>query len=70
MHALWQALPSGRRGGYAESASALEQSLIATVRAGDAVMIKGSLGSKMGPLVKALIRARARIESPAARVSN
>jgi UDP-N-acetylmuramoyl-tripeptide--D-alanyl-D-alanine ligase len=70
MHALWQALPSGRRGGYAESASALEQSVIATVRAGDAVMIKGSLGSKMGPLVKALIRARARIESPAARVSN
>jgi UDP-N-acetylmuramoyl-tripeptide--D-alanyl-D-alanine ligase len=26
------------------------------VRAGDAVMIKGSLGSKMGPIVKALVR--------------
>jgi 16S rRNA (adenine1518-N6/adenine1519-N6)-dimethyltransferase len=29
---------------------------LAAVRAGDAVMIKGSLGSKMGPIVKALIR--------------
>ena len=29
---------------------------LGAVRAGDAVMIKGSLGSKMGPIVKALIR--------------
>jgi UDP-N-acetylmuramoyl-tripeptide--D-alanyl-D-alanine ligase len=26
------------------------------VRAGDAVMVKGSLGSRMGPIVKALER--------------
>ena len=29
---------------------------LAAIRAGDAVMVKGSLGSKMGPIVKALER--------------
>ena len=56
MHALWEALPSASRGGYAETAVALEPSVLAAIRAGDAVMVKGSLGSKMGPIVKALER--------------
>jgi UDP-N-acetylmuramoyl-tripeptide--D-alanyl-D-alanine ligase len=56
MHALWEALPSGRRGGYAETAAGLEPSVLAAIRDGDAVMVKGSLGSKMGPIVKALER--------------
>ena len=56
MQALWEALPSGRRGGYAETAAALEPAVLAAIRAGDAVMVKGSLGSKMGPIVKALER--------------
>ena len=60
MHALWEALPSGRRGGYAETAAALEPAVLAAIRAGDAVMVKGSLGSKMGPIVKALERQFAR----------
>src|SRR4051794_9578716 len=54
--ALWEALPSGTRGGYAETSAALESEVLAAIRAGDAVMIKGSLGSKMGPIVKALTR--------------
>ena len=54
MHALWQALPSGVRGGYAETAAALQPAVLAAIRAGDAVMVKGSLGSKMGPIVKAM----------------
>jgi len=54
--ALWEALPSERRGGYAETAAALEPQVVAAIRAGDAVMVKGSLGSRMGPLVKALER--------------
>jgi UDP-N-acetylmuramoyl-tripeptide--D-alanyl-D-alanine ligase len=54
MRALWEALPSERRGGYADTAAALESHVLAAVRAGDAVMIKGSLGSRMGPIVKAL----------------
>jgi UDP-N-acetylmuramoyl-tripeptide--D-alanyl-D-alanine ligase len=56
MRALWEALPSGARGGYAETAAALEPSVVDAVSAGDALMVKGSLGSKMGPIVKALER--------------
>lgn len=54
MHALWEALPSGRRGGYAESAAALEPQVIAALHGGDAVMIKGSNASGMGKIVKSL----------------
>jgi UDP-N-acetylmuramoyl-tripeptide--D-alanyl-D-alanine ligase len=57
MRALWESLPSERRGGYAETAAALESQVIAAIRDGDAVMVKGSLGSRMGPIVKALARA-------------
>jgi UDP-N-acetylmuramoyl-tripeptide--D-alanyl-D-alanine ligase len=56
MHSLWEALPSSRRGGYAETAAQLEPVVLAALRAGDAVMVKGSFGSKMGPIVKALER--------------
>jgi UDP-N-acetylmuramoyl-tripeptide--D-alanyl-D-alanine ligase len=66
MHALWEALPSERRGGYAESAGALEADVIAAIRPGDAVMVKGSLGSRMGPIVKALERQYSRRDAPAA----
>jgi UDP-N-acetylmuramoyl-tripeptide--D-alanyl-D-alanine ligase len=60
MRTLWQALPSERRGGYAETSSALEPRLIEAIRPGDALMIKGSLGSRMGPIVKSLERRYAR----------
>jgi UDP-N-acetylmuramoyl-tripeptide--D-alanyl-D-alanine ligase len=56
MRSLWEALPSDRRGGYAETAQALEGSLLAAVGPGDAIMVKGSLGSRMGPIVNALRR--------------
>jgi UDP-N-acetylmuramoyl-tripeptide--D-alanyl-D-alanine ligase len=56
MSALWEALPSRARGGYAETAGGLEPAVLAAVQAGDAVMVKGSLGSKMGPIVRALER--------------
>jgi UDP-N-acetylmuramoyl-tripeptide--D-alanyl-D-alanine ligase len=56
MRSLWDALPAARRGGYAETSAALEPALLGAIGAGDAVMIKGSLGSKMAPLVKALER--------------
>ena len=60
MRALWQALPAGRRGGYAEDSAALEAQVLSAIRAGDAVMVKGSLGSSMAPIVKALQRLSAR----------
>jgi len=56
MRRLWQALPPNRRGGYAEDAAALEAQVLSAIRAGDVVMIKGSLGSRMAPIVKALQR--------------
>jgi UDP-N-acetylmuramoyl-tripeptide--D-alanyl-D-alanine ligase len=69
MRALWEALPSERRGGYAETSSALESLVMAAVRAGDAIMVKGSLGARMGPIVKALQRQfpqdAARVAAPA-----
>jgi UDP-N-acetylmuramoyl-tripeptide--D-alanyl-D-alanine ligase len=54
MRALWDALPGERRGHYADSAAALEPEVVRAIADGDAVMVKGSLGSKMGPIAKAL----------------
>ncbi len=54
MRNLWDALSTGKRGGYAVSSAALESQVVAAVRAGDAIMVKGSLGSKMKPIVNAL----------------
>jgi UDP-N-acetylmuramoyl-tripeptide--D-alanyl-D-alanine ligase len=56
MRNLWDALSTGKRGGYADSASNLEAQVTAAIRAGDAIMIKGSLGSKMKTIVNALER--------------
>jgi UDP-N-acetylmuramoyl-tripeptide--D-alanyl-D-alanine ligase len=54
MQALWEALPSSRRGGYAETSAELQAHVLAGVRPGDIVMVKGSLGSRMALIVKAL----------------
>ncbi|HVV40120.1 MAG TPA: UDP-N-acetylmuramoylalanyl-D-glutamyl-2,6-diaminopimelate--D-alanyl-D-alanine ligase [Nitrobacter sp.] len=54
MHHLWEALSSGRRGGYAETSAALESQVVGVVRAGDVIMVKGSLGSRMKVVVSAL----------------
>jgi UDP-N-acetylmuramoyl-tripeptide--D-alanyl-D-alanine ligase len=68
MKALWEALPSDRRGRYAESSAELEPHVLATVRSGDILMVKGSLGSRMAVIVKALENAVAR-ESAAVTVN-
>jgi len=69
MRSLWDALPALKRGAYAETSAELERALVSAVRAGDAVMVKGSLGSRMGPIVKSLARQYAsdgtRIDTPA-----
>ncbi|MBV9530951.1 MAG: UDP-N-acetylmuramoylalanyl-D-glutamyl-2,6-diaminopimelate--D-alanyl-D-alanine ligase [Bradyrhizobium sp.] len=54
MRNLWDALSPAKRGGYAQSAASLESQAISAIRAGDAIMIKGSLGSKMKTIVNAL----------------
>lgn len=56
MRRLYAALPAARRGEWAETSQGILAPLLATVRSGDVVMVKGSLGSRMAPLVDALIR--------------
>lgn len=54
MRSLYDALPESRRGAYAEGSEGLVQPLTEMIRAGDVVMVKGSLGSRMALLVEAL----------------
>ncbi|MBD8890576.1 UDP-N-acetylmuramoylalanyl-D-glutamyl-2,6-diaminopimelate--D-alanyl-D-alanine ligase [Roseibium litorale] len=54
MHALWDQLPKAIRGAYSDEAKGLTETLLSEVRSGDVIMIKGSLGTRMGPLVDAL----------------
>jgi len=51
---LWARVDDSRRGGYAENTEGLRDVLLKGLRPGDVVMIKGSLGSRMGPLVEAI----------------
>ena len=55
MKSLWDALPSTRRGGYAESAVELGPQVAKAVEPGDVVMVKGSNGSKAGAVAAALV---------------
>jgi UDP-N-acetylmuramoyl-tripeptide--D-alanyl-D-alanine ligase len=56
MGSLYQALPPSRQGAYAKTAEELAPRLVGAVGPGDVIMVKGSLGSRMGPLVEALKR--------------
>jgi UDP-N-acetylmuramoyl-tripeptide--D-alanyl-D-alanine ligase len=56
MQRLFQVLPVAQQGGWANTSDGIEAALVAAVRGGDVVMIKGSLGSRMAPLVNALMR--------------
>ncbi len=51
---LWDRVPGRKRGAYATTSEALRDAVLAGLRPGDVVMIKGSLGSRMGPLVEAI----------------
>ncbi len=54
MARLYAALPGEKRGGLANSSRELLPAVLEAVRGGDAVTVKGSLGSRMGPLAEAL----------------
>jgi UDP-N-acetylmuramoyl-tripeptide--D-alanyl-D-alanine ligase len=54
MARLFRAVPESRRGGHADTSDAIIEELTAALRAGDVVMVKGSLGSRMGAVVAAL----------------
>src|SRR5690606_37285570 len=46
MRRLWDALPPALKGAYADTAADLAPAVKAAVKAGDVVMVKGSIGSK------------------------
>lgn len=54
MKTLFDALPHARQGAWAETAASLAPLLRTTLRAGDAVLVKGSLGSRMRDIIAVL----------------
>ena len=54
MRALFDALPADRQGFYAETSDGLIAPLSEAIQSGDVVMVKGSNGSRMKPIVEAL----------------
>jgi UDP-N-acetylmuramoyl-tripeptide--D-alanyl-D-alanine ligase len=57
MAALFEALPPARQGIWEERSADLIDCLLAEIQPGDVIMVKGSLGSKMGLVVEALKKA-------------
>jgi UDP-N-acetylmuramoyl-tripeptide--D-alanyl-D-alanine ligase len=55
MKSLFDALPSTRRGAYAETAAELAPQVARAAEPGDLVMVKGSNGSKAGLIAQALL---------------
>ncbi len=54
MKSLWRELAAARQGAWAPDAATLAPAVVAAVRAGDVVMIKGSKASKAGLVLAAL----------------
>jgi UDP-N-acetylmuramoyl-tripeptide--D-alanyl-D-alanine ligase len=51
---LWARIPSAKRGAFGDTSQAISEAVLGGVGPGDVVMVKGSLGSRMGPLAEAL----------------
>jgi len=54
MRALWRELPAAMRAAHHDTADELMPVVASALGPGDVVMVKGSNGSRMGPLVAAL----------------
>jgi UDP-N-acetylmuramoyl-tripeptide--D-alanyl-D-alanine ligase len=54
MKGLYDAAPAAMQGGYEPTAVALAPLILSTLQAGDAVMVKASNGTRLGPLVEAI----------------
>ncbi|MBC8338136.1 MAG: UDP-N-acetylmuramoylalanyl-D-glutamyl-2,6-diaminopimelate--D-alanyl-D-alanine ligase [Rhodospirillales bacterium] len=60
MEALWKALPKPLHGGYAATSQEVMALVVDAVRPGDVLVVKGSAGSRIGPIVEALIACKDR----------
>jgi len=65
MRSLWQALPADQRGAWAETSEQLKPQVLKAICPGDAVMVKGSFGSRMGLIVDAIRAKFGAVERPA-----
>lgn len=54
MQGLYELLPAAMRGGHRQTSVEMVDALLAAIRPGDTVLIKGSLGTRMAPLVEAV----------------
>jgi len=54
MKSLYEAIPASCRGFYAEDSAALAPAVVRDVQDGDAILVKGSLGSRMRLIVQSL----------------
>ncbi|HSM94928.1 MAG TPA: UDP-N-acetylmuramoyl-tripeptide--D-alanyl-D-alanine ligase [Rhizomicrobium sp.] len=54
MKSLWDALPVSRRASHAATSAEIAPLVASTVRAGDVILVKGSLGSRMAAIIDAL----------------
>ncbi|MFT9423923.1 MAG: UDP-N-acetylmuramoyl-tripeptide--D-alanyl-D-alanine ligase [Acetobacter syzygii] len=54
MKTLFNALPHAKQGAWADNAASLAPLVCAALRGGDAVLVKGSLGSRMSDVIAAL----------------
>ena len=55
MKLLLEELPRNRQGTWAPHSLELSHAVLDTIRAGDVVMVKGSLGTRMAPIVEAML---------------
>lgn len=54
MRALWEVLPDSQKGAYAAKSEDLASPLTKALSHGDVVTVKGSLGTNMAPIIRAL----------------
>lgn len=65
MKHLYDALPAKRRGAWAPNSTGLQAHLPNAIRAGDVVMVKGSNGARMAPVVAAIRKHAAQFQAEA-----
>ena len=64
MRELYDVLPQALRGAYAETSTGLIGPILAAIAPGDVIMVKGSLGTRMAPIVDALKAHLAKLAGP------